>query len=69
MILGYDLSTPTVTLPNKNGHILRAAMEAIRHAIPDESFSSMIRQANDQLDNDIDELKSDLEQHLNNTET
>lgn len=44
-------------------------MQYIRHAIPDESILSMIRQTNYQLDNDIDEFKSDLEHNLNNTET
>lgn len=55
VIRSFDPTTPTVTVPGSNGRSIRAETEYIRNVLPVESFATMIRQANEDLDEEIKE--------------
>lgn len=56
VILDFDPSTSSVTVPGSNGRTIRAAIEDVRHALSDVLFASIVRKANDEIDADIQEI-------------
>lgn len=60
VVIGYDISTSTFTAAGKNWRTIHASIEDTWAAMPDESLSAMISQANDVLDIDIEEIISSL---------
>lgn len=58
VVLSCYFTNSTVTVPGANGCTIRAAYEDVRFALPDESLPEIIHQANDELDDEIQELVS-----------
>lgn len=56
IVLGCNHAYSTVTLPGANGRTISAATEDVREALSYESFSAKIRQVDDKLDDEIQDL-------------
>lgn len=55
-VLQFYPSSWTVTVPDANGKTMRAAIEDVRFAVEEDSFASIVRDGNDKLTEEVDNL-------------
>ena len=60
-VLSVDKAAWTVTVPSLTGRPISVAVEDVRASVNDQSLADLIRQASDQVDDDLAILINDLE--------
>lgn len=55
-VFSVDKDSGMITVPGANGMTVKAALEDVRLAINGDALAQLVRNANDVLDNDIEDL-------------